>query len=130
MKNKKILVIGAVLLAVLIALFAVLYNRFMPKGEEGAKTIYVTVIHPDREDKEFTISTNAAYLGDALQEQKLIEGTMGDYGLYITAVDGLQADETKQQWWCITKGTEQVNTGADTTPIADGDRFELSLLTW
>ncbi len=35
--------------------------------------------------------------------------------------------ESKQQWWCITKGGEQVNTSADQTPIADGEQFELTL---
>ena len=52
---------------------------------------------------------------------------MGPYGLFITAVDGEKADDTKQQWWCITKGGETVNTSAEQTPIADGDRFELTM---
>ena len=41
--------------------------------------------------------------------------------------DGEQADDSKQQWWCLTKGGEMVNTSADLTPIADGDRYELTL---
>ena len=47
--------------------------------------------------------------------------------MYILTVDGETADESKQQWWCITKGGEMVNTSVDTTPIQDGDQFELTL---
>ena len=36
--------------------------------------------------------------------------------LFITAVDGEKADDTKQQWWCITKGGETVNTSAEQDP--------------
>ena len=43
------------------------------------------------------------------------------------AVDGETAQDSLNQWWCVTKGGERVNTGADLTPIADGDRFELTL---
>lgn len=62
-----------------------------------------------------------------LEAEQLVEGEMGPYGLFITAVDGEKADDTKQQWWCITKGGETVNTSAEQTPIADGDRFELTM---
>ena len=47
--------------------------------------------------------------------------------MFIQTVDKETADEGKQQWWCITKGGEQVNTSADQTPIADQDQFELTL---
>ena len=40
---------------------------------------------------------------------------------------GETADASRQQWWCLTKGGESVNTSADQTPIADGDVFELTL---
>ena len=47
--------------------------------------------------------------------------------MFITTVDGETADDSKEQWWCITKGGEMVNTGADQTPIQDQDQFELTL---
>ena len=47
--------------------------------------------------------------------------------MFITTVDGETADESKEQWWCITKSGEMVNTGADQTPIQDQDIFELTL---
>ena len=62
-----------------------------------------------------------------LTEEGLAEGTEGPYGMFITTVDGETADDSKEQWWCITKGGEMVNTGADQTPIQDQDQFELTL---
>ena len=45
-------------------------------------------------------------------------------------MDGVTADAEKQEWWCITKNGEQLNTGADQTPIADGEHYELTLSKW
>ena len=53
-----------------------------------------------------------------IQAENLVEGEEGQYGLFMTSVDGEKADDSKQQWWCLTKGGEQVNTSADQTPIA------------
>lgn len=97
------------------------------KGQAGAKTITLTVVHGDGSSKDFTVKTDEEMLGPALQAEKLIEGSEGQYGLFITAVDGETADEGNQEWWCLTKGGGEVMTGVDSTPIADGDAFELTL---
>ncbi|MCI8503953.1 MAG: DUF4430 domain-containing protein [Dorea sp.] len=104
-----------------------IYKTFMPKGQAGAKEITVTVVHGDKTEKDFTYQTDEAYLGAVLQKEELVEGTDGEYGLFITSVDGEAADDSKEQWWCITKEGEQLNTSADQTPIADGEQFELTL---
>ena len=41
--NRKLLIIAGSCLAVLVVVFAVIYGVFMPKGQEGAKTIGLTV---------------------------------------------------------------------------------------
>lgn len=128
--KKKILIIAGICLVAVVAIFALIYGVFMPKGEVGDKTIQLTVVFSEGNEKDFTINTNAAYLGDALQEKKIVEGTKGEYGLYIQTVDGVTADEGKQEWWCISKDGEMLNTSADTTPIADGEHYELTLTTW
>ena len=86
------------------------------------------VFHTNKTENTFTYQTDAEYLADVLLENELVEGDMGSYGLFITTVDNETVDESKQQWWCITKGGERVNSGADTLPIADGDQFELTLM--
>ena len=50
-----------------------------------------------------------------------------EYGLFVKTVDGYTADDAKQEWWCFTQDGGQVNTGVDTTPVADGDHFEITL---
>jgi len=43
-------------------------------------------------------------------------------------VKGRKADESKQEWWCITKGGESVSTGVDLINISDKDKYELTLM--
>lgn len=126
MKNKKVTVAAAVILAVIIALGGVLYIKYKPQTANGSKTINFSV-SANGETKKFTVKTDARFLSGALKEQKLIEGTTGEYGLFVTSVNGISADSSKEEWWCFTKGGEMLMTGVDTTPIADGDSFEATL---
>lgn len=125
--KKKNTIIAAVVLILVVAVAGLLYMKFKPKTTEGEKKITVAVIHADESEKTFQYDTDAEYLGEVLVKEKLIEGEDGQYGLYILTVDGETADESKQQWWCIKKGGEMVNTSVDTTPIQDGDQFKLTL---
>lgn len=125
--NTKKIVIGVAALVIVCAVLLLVYKNFAPKGEVGAKTVTVKVVHGDGTEKDFEYHTDEAYLGAVIQADKLVEGEDGPYGLFMKTVDGETADESKQQWWCLTKGGEQVNTSADQTPIEDGDTFELTL---
>lgn len=132
MKNRKIwLGIGIVVLAVLVALFA-LFSRKAPQAQpSGDKKITVEIIHGDQSTKTVEIQTDSDYLGPVLMAQEdLVSGENGSYGLYITQVDGEAASDDDRTWWCITKGGAEVTTGVDTTPISDGDNFELTLMTY
>ena len=126
--NAKKIVLAAAALVIVVVLMALAYKAFMPKGQAGAKEITVKIIHADESEKEFIYQTEAEYLGEVIVSEGLVEGEQGQYGLFITVADGETADGSKQQWWCITKGGEQVNTSADLTPIADGDVYELTLM--
>ena len=96
-------------------------------GEE--KTVKVIVTHKDESKKEFEYTTDLEMLGDLLTEEKLVEGTVSDMGLYITTVDGEKADDKSQEWWKIMQNGEMAQTGADTLQMADGDTFELIYTT-
>lgn len=124
--KKKNMILAAILL-LLCAMAALLFLQHQPATHAGEKAITVLVTHGDQSSKTFQYETEEAYLGDVLLAEALIAGEEGDYGLFITTVDGETAEESKQQWWCITKGGEKLNTSVDTTPIADGDAFELTL---
>ena len=128
--NRKILIIAGICLVVLAIIFVAIYGVFMPRGKAGEKTIGLTVVFSQDNQKEYKIHTDAENLGDALKEEKLVDGTQGEYGLYIETVDGVTADASNQEWWCITKGGETLNTSADLTPIADGEHYELTLSKW
>ena len=91
----------------------------------GAICIQVEVKIDDR-SVTFTINTDAATLGDALLEHDLIAGEMGAYGLYIKKVNGIVADyDVDHTYWGIYKNGEYLMTGVDTTPIANGEHYEL-----
>ncbi len=124
----KLLIALGVLLVIALLMLGIYYKN-KPKTNLGSKKIVVEVIVPKEESNDFTIYTDAQYLGQALQEKNLVKGTKGDYGLFITEVNGHTANETKQEWWCITKDGENVNTSADQTPITDGDHYEITLTT-
>ena len=124
---RKKLLIGCGALVVDCLLTAVLYIQTRPGTTEGAKAIDVVVVHGDGSEATFQYQTDAEYLGDVLTENGLVEGTESTYGLFITTVDGETADESLQQWWCITREGEMLSTGADQTPIADGEQYELTL---
>ncbi len=131
MENKKtntpkIIFSLAALIIVIAALLCV--YRFM-KGDtsQGSKNITVEVVHKDASTKTFEYDTDREYLGEVLADEALIAGEEGAYGLFITSVDGETADDANQEWWRITKDGEQLNTSADQTPIADGEKYELTL---
>ena len=124
--NKKIIIAVAALIAVAAVLLLV-WKLQAPKGQAGSKTVVVEVVHGDGSNREFSLKTDEAYLGSALVEGKVVEDNQGAYGRDILTADGETVDEGNQEWWQITKDGEKLNTGADSTPIEDGDHFELTL---
>ena len=125
--NRKSILIASVTLVTLAAVFLGAYLLLRPAGEEGAKTIGVSVVVDGKTVKSLDINTDAAYLRQALEEHNLIQGDEGTYGLLVKTVDGRTADEAAQEWWSFTKGGEFLMTGVDDTPIEDGDSFEITL---
>ncbi len=80
-----------------------------------------------KETVTFTLETEAQTLREALEENDLVEGTESEYGLFVTSVNGVVADEANQEWWCFTKSGESLMTGVDGIQIADGDHYEITL---
>lgn len=128
-KKTRNIIIAVALLLVLVIGAVLIWNANKPDAQEGGKALEVTVVHGDESSKDFSFSTDAENLRTALEEQKLIEGTESEYGLYVTKVDGEEADEVQQQWWCFSKDGEDLVTGVDDTMIADGEHYEITLKT-
>ena len=125
-KNKKGLVAVLVLIVAVVAAAAV-YMATRPATDKGDKSIVVEVVHKDGETKEFSYDTDAEYLRDVLEPAGLIAGSDSEYGMFVETVDGYTADGSNEEWWCFTKGGEMLSTGVGTTPVADGDQFEITL---
>ena len=123
--RKMLWAVAALVAAVAVA--AALYFAFGPKGAAGQKTITVDVVQLDGAETVHTITTEAEFLRGALEQEGIIAGEESDYGLFVTTVDGVTADDSQEQWWCFTKGGESLATGVDSTPIADGDTYEITL---
>ena len=93
---------------------------------EGSKTVRVEVVVGENKIT-FTLHTDADTLGEALIENKLIEGEDSQYGIYIKKVNGILADYDKNgaYWGFYDHNGEYLMSGVDTTPITDGDHFQL-----
>ena len=130
--NKKLIAGVVALIAVIAILLGVYLNNRQP-ATSGSKTITVSVfdtVGSTEASNTATIITDEEYLRGALEQEDSgisISGSESEYGLFVTTVDGVTADDSKQQWWCFTKGGEMLNTGVDSTPIADGDTYEITL---
>lgn len=123
--NKKLLA-GVLALVLVVAALIAIYFATRPATSAADKTITATVV-ANGEEEAFTIHTDEEYLRGALESIDLIAGEESEYGLFVTTVNGITADDANQEWWCFTKGGESLNTGVDSTPIADGDAFEITL---
>jgi hypothetical protein len=91
------------------------------------KTIVAQILTPDGKTSQWEITTKAQFLGQALLEEDLVAGVINKHGLYVTTVNGLEADEEKHEWWCFSCNGKILKTTVDNTPIKDGDCFEITL---
>ena len=121
-----------VMLAAVTALFLASCSKDKGDDTTGADnaagiTITVEVINSAGTSTEHSVTTTSKTLADALLESKIAEGSIEEYGLYITTVDGETADwNVDQSYWALSKNGEYLMTGASDTPIADGEHYELT----
>ena len=130
-KTALLIVISVVLVFALVACNSdsvwkdALYENNTELGK-GAKTITV-VVTAEEKSVTFTVHTDADNLGDALLGVGLVDGEQGAYGLYIKEVNGMTADyDTDSSYWALKQNGEYLMSGADFTPVFDGERFELA----
>lgn len=126
MKKNTKLILAVVALVVVVAALIGVYLAARPQTTQGAKTFTVEVVHGDGSTKTFTYHTDEEYVGTVLQDEGLLKGEMGQFGLYIHEVDGERAVfEENGAYWAFYVGEEYGNTGVDMTPVNDGDTFSL-----
>lgn len=128
-KKKKSGLRALLILIIAAAALFTCYRIWSPKGDASKKNISVDVIYADQTSDTFSIETEEETLRGALEQENLVEGTESQYGLFVKTVNGVTADDSRQEWWCFTKNGESLETGVDTTMIADGDQYEITLTT-
>ena len=98
-------------------------NPPIVKGE-GATVFYFNVVDKDGKETKFEIHTDKTVVGEALLELGLIEGDMGDYGLYVKKVNGITAVyEEDGTYWAFYVGNSYGMTGVDMTDIEPGATY-------
>ena len=91
---------------------------------EGATVFYFNVVDKDGNETKFEIHTDKTTVGEALLELGLIEGDMGDYGLYVKKVNGITAEyEVDGTYWAFYIGDDYGMTGVDMTDIEPGATY-------
>lgn len=92
----------------------------------GAKTFCFEVTDKAGNTSSYTIHTDAETVGEALLENKLIDGEESEYGLYVTTVNGETLDWDKDgMYWAFYEGDEYAALGVDATAIVEGASYAL-----
>lgn len=94
--------------------------------DEGKYSITVEVKDAEGNVSTYTGKTNAEVLSDAIEdiEGVTLDGYQGDYGFYITAVNGIVADyDADGAYWSVYVNGAYGEYGVDQQPVADGDTY-------
>ena len=93
---------------------------------EGDILFYFEATDKEGATSRFAVHTNAATVGDALTENKLIDGTPSEYGLYVTTVNGETLDwDTDGMYWAFYENGEYASTGVDSTAVVEGATYAM-----
>ena len=128
MKNTRNFFVSRVLPLVLIAVIAlsVVSCGTQKDPETGVQKTFAFEVYDLDGTKLYggEITTTATTVGEALLEEKLVEGEDGQYGLYVQSVCGVVADyNTDGTYWSFLIGGEYAMTGVDRTEIVDGETY-------
>ncbi len=91
---------------------------------QGATSFIFNVIDANGKTTAFSVSTDKAIVGEALQEVNLIAGEEGPYGLYVKTVNGTTLDYDKDgMYWAFCINGEMAPSGVDMTEIKSGEVY-------
>jgi hypothetical protein len=77
------------------------------------------MIDKDEDVTEWEITSDETYLSEALLAEELIEGAVGDFGLFVTSVNGVTIEESNAYWELFVDG-ESSMLGVSSVEIAEG----------
>ena len=140
MKQFKNRFFASVLCMVLIVAMALSMTACTNNGSEDAantgseveqlveRSFTFEVVDKDGNMTTFDITTDKATVGEALLEEGLIKGEDGQYGLYVTEVNGIVADyNIDQTYWAFYVDGAYASSGVDMTDVVDGATYSFKV---
>ena len=129
--KKTLSVLVCAVLIAAVALFTSGCNSTTPpETPDTSETSAVTtefkfsVTDADGKTTDFTVTTDKKIVGEALQDEGLISGDEGPYGLYVKTVNGITLDYDKDgMYWAFYINGEMAPTGVDMTEIKPGEVY-------
>ena len=98
------------------------------QGQSVEQSFTFEVVDKDGNVTTFDITTDKATVGEALLEEGLIKGEDGQYGLYVTEVNGIVADyNVDQTYWAFYVDGTYASSGVDTTDVVDGSTYSFKV---
>ena len=93
---------------------------------EGDTEFSFTVVKKDGTKATYTVKTDKKTVGDALFDAGLIKGEEGQFGLYVTEVDGeYHKYEEDGYYWAFYENGDYALAGVDSTDIKSGTEYML-----
>lgn len=128
LQKKIIAAAGFAVLALVCTTMLMIYDISQKAPVEGQKTVYIEAVS-QRDDYSYSekFTTSFEYLGDLLAEEGIIGYETGDYGRFITSVQGIEAKNEDQSWWCVYVNGETAVNGVDEIVLEDGSTYKLEL---
>ena len=128
--NKRGIIIGAIILVALIAVFGLVYFLNKPATSAGSKNIVIEVKSSTGDVTDYELATDAEFLKGAMDELAAngsgfsYSGTDSEYGIMVEYVNEERADYAQDgAYWALYVNGEYGQYGADAQPVTDGDTY-------
>lgn len=132
-KTRKKLLSAASLLVLMavMALSVISCDIKKEEAETPADPVEVTITVEITDDTgkmtPYVIKTEQTSLRGALEQENLIEGEEGQYGLYIKKVCGITADyDVDGAYWALYKNGEYLTSSVDDEKLEDGAVYQIT----
>lgn len=91
---------------------------------EGAVAFNFVVADLEGVETRYEIHSDKKTVGEALMDNELVAGTVGEWGLMVETVNGLTLDFNKDgMYWAFYIDGEYAQTGVDSTDIVEGATY-------
>ena len=122
-QQKKLPVIWAGVLVVLLLAALVCWASFDPMALQDVRHITVAILHKNGQVNVLELDTTESALFDIQELADLTETDESTYGVYIKAMDGEDALTEEGEYWRYDLNGDWTDYAPEEQPIEDGDAF-------